>query len=379
MEDQLINPIKVGVLGLGRSGWFLHCLSLASMPERYQIVAVADESEPRRAEAAAAFGCRTFERVEDLIADPEPQLVVVATPSHLHAAHAMAALRTGKHVVSEKPMATSVADADEMIATAARFRCVLTSFQNYRFTPVFLQIQRVIASGALGRIIEIGINFSRYNRRWDWQTSLAHGGGDLNNQAIHYIDMAMQLLGGPAQDVFAHRSHVLCAGDAEDHVGVFMKSRRGVFAKVEISNVCTYPPKVFTIIGHRGTLTGSREELSWKTSNVDELPPRQQILESTPDRSYNVEPFEFVESTWNAGEEIASEAAYYVALHEALSRGAEPPVTAASVRALVYLLDRCRQIAPVMNLSLAEPRSELEPTALSRRGGDELHPKQISQ
>ena len=81
------SPVRVGIIGLGRSGWSIHALGLQQMPEHYRIVAVADLITERRAEAQQTFGCRAYAGYSELLADREVELVIVAPPSYLHAVY----------------------------------------------------------------------------------------------------------------------------------------------------------------------------------------------------------------------------------------------------------------------------------------------------
>ncbi|NJN83991.1 MAG: Gfo/Idh/MocA family oxidoreductase [Caldilineaceae bacterium] len=107
MTDQ---PIRVGIAGLGRSGWDIHARLLEPLAEQFQIVAVLDADSNRRAEAIDRFDCQAYTEYDDLLADPAVELMVVALPSFLHADASIAALKSGKHVVCEKPMATSLGE-----------------------------------------------------------------------------------------------------------------------------------------------------------------------------------------------------------------------------------------------------------------------------
>src|SRR5690606_23976571 len=113
------RPIAVGLAGLGRSGWNIHAAALEALADRYQIVAVTDPHDDRMREAQRRFGARPCRSYAEMLADNQVELIVVATPTHLHTAHAIDALRAGRHVVVEKPVATTVADMDAMIAASA--------------------------------------------------------------------------------------------------------------------------------------------------------------------------------------------------------------------------------------------------------------------
>src|SRR5690606_38085333 len=107
---------------------------------------------------------------EELFADAEAELVVIATPSHTHKELAIKALEAGKHVQVEKPFALNAAEADEMIAKAKAVGRLVTCFQNRRADPDFLEVKRIIESGLLGRVFFVRVGNDRYDRRRDWQT-----------------------------------------------------------------------------------------------------------------------------------------------------------------------------------------------------------------
>ena len=188
------SPVRVGIIGLGRSGWSIHALGLQLMPEHYQIVAVADLITERRAEAEQTFGCRAYAGYGELLADREVELVIVAPPSYLHAVYTIAALQAGKAVVCEKPMAENLADADGMLAAARRTGSLFTMFQNRRYEASYLKVREIIASGVLGRIFQIKLTVHSFSRRWDWQTLRAFAGGQLRNNGVHYLDQSLQLM-----------------------------------------------------------------------------------------------------------------------------------------------------------------------------------------
>src|SRR5687767_12906989 len=120
------NAVNVAIAGLGRSGWDIHAKTLEKLKSSYRVVAVTDSQPQRCQEAIQRLRCRAHPDPSALFADPDVDLIVVATPSHVHATQVTEALAKGKHVVCEKPMALSAADADGMINAAQRAGRVLT-------------------------------------------------------------------------------------------------------------------------------------------------------------------------------------------------------------------------------------------------------------
>jgi predicted dehydrogenase len=344
-----INPIGVGIAGLGRSGWNIHARLLEPLAEQYRVVAVVDADAGRREEAVARFDCMAYTAYGDLLADPAVELVVMALPSHLHADLSIAALEAGKHVVCEKPMATSLADADRMVAASESHDTILTVFQNRRYDPHFNKVRELIASGILGRIVQIRITASNFGRRWDWQTLKEYGGGTLNNTGPHFIDQAMQLFGdGEPSQVFCHLDRTLTLGDADDHVKLVFKGQNTPTLDMEMSACCAYPSEFWNIMGTQGGLAGSAQELRWRVMDPDKLPPRTLDTAPTVDRSYNRDEIVWQEGTWSAAEYNGpGYEAFYLDLYKTIRQGAPLVITAQSVRKVIWIMEQCRRLSPV--------------------------------
>lgn len=346
------EPVSVAIAGLGRSGWDIHARLLAPMTDQYRIVAVLDADDGRRREAVDRFGCATYTDYEALLADPRAEVVVVALPSHLHADAAIAALAAGKHVVCEKPMAPTLADADRMVAAAAASDKVLTIFQQRRYNPDFVQVKAVIDSGVLGRIVQINLAESGFSRRWDWQTLQKFGGGSLNNTGAHFLDQALQLFGPAApHPIFCHMERTLTLGDAEDYVKLLFRGAGAPVVDIEINSCSAYPPETWKVLGTRGGLAGTTQQLRWRWVVDDELPPRTLDLAPTPDRSYNRDALTWHEESWT--QTISHEEAYrgfYRDLHATLRQGAPLAITPQSVRRVIWLQEECHRLAPLAQI-----------------------------
>src|SRR5687768_9728622 len=130
------QAIRVGLLGLGRSGWAMHADALSKLPEHYVVAAALDPDPERRAEAEARFGCATFSDLDELLKE-DLELIVVATPSHLHAEHVIRAFEAGCHVLAEKPLAGTLTEVDTMIAAGKQAGKLFSVNQNYRYKPDF--------------------------------------------------------------------------------------------------------------------------------------------------------------------------------------------------------------------------------------------------
>lgn len=334
-------PIRVGVIGLGRSGWSNHARFLGRAPD-FSLVAVADAVPERRQEAQTAFGCAPYIDAAGLLADPAVELAVICTPSHTHAALAIAALRAGKHVLVEKPMATSVSEADAMLAAAREAGHLLTVFQNRRLDPDFLAIQELLAAGTLGPVHQIRRGIYGYQRRDDWQTLRELGGGLLNNWGAHIVDQALILLGGPHDALFADLRRTVSAGDAEDHVKVVLRGASGrPTVDIEITSACALPQPEWLIMGQWGTLSGSATQLDWRYYLPEALPPLVADRGPARGRRYPSEAIPWLQGHRDLSP-LNTTADFYGRLQASVRHDAPLFVTPESVRAQIALLDAIR-------------------------------------
>ena len=344
-----MERIKVGIAGLGRSGWNIHADLLSKLPEKYQVVGVCDPEEERRKEAIEKFSCRAYEKFDELLDDKEIEVVVVATPSYLHAENTISALCKGKNVIVEKPMATKLEDADRMIETAKKEGKLLTVFQNRRYAPEFVKMKEIIDSGILGRIVLIKMAYHGFSRRWDWQTLKKYGGGSLNNTGPHVIDQALQLFGEKEEpEIFCHMEKTLTLGDAEDHVKIILKGKVSPMIDIEITSCCAYPQENYLVMGTTGTLRGTFTEISWKYFDPSRLPERKVEEKPTPDRTYNRETIPWEEKKWELSEEDKDyHLNFYIDFYESLRNNKPLKITPESVRRVMWVIEKCHQMAEI--------------------------------
>ena len=259
------DPIRVAVLGQGRSGLDIHCRYFKTVPHKYQIVAVADLLGDRRQRAQGEMGCDAYADYHDLLARSDIDLVVNALPSHLHPQATIDSLGTGHHTICEKPLAWSVAELDNMIAAAHKASRLLLPFQQSRNAPQFQKMLQVIDSGVLGRIVQVSISFSGFARRWDWQTLQEYRGGNLLNTGPHPMDQVMRLLDFKKPDqVFCAMDRANTYGDAEDYVKILLRTKDKPVIDVEISSCTPFPQPMYTVHGERGGLSGGPAGLTWR-------------------------------------------------------------------------------------------------------------------
>lgn len=289
------GPIRLGVAGLGRAGWNNFTREMESQQKHFRVVAACDIVPARRRKAAERFGCATYERVEDLVADPNVELVFVATRNIDHFRHAAMALKAGKHVHLEKPMTVDYAQARRLAALARRSKGLLLMRHNARYWSIFQRIRQIISSGVLGDVFEIKMRRTRYIRRDDWQTTLAAGGGLMRNTGSHMIDQGLQLLDAPVKDIWCQLRRVAAVGDAEDHVRLMIVGTNGRIIDIEHSGGAEQTDPEWTVLGTRGHLVTHGTQVGKNLSiTLRYLDPRRplkprSLLQGPPGRQYGTE------------------------------------------------------------------------------------------
>jgi len=336
--------ITVGIIGMGRSGWELHATHLQTIPG-YRVVAVCDQSETRLAKAAETFHARPYGDGLSLIADPEVQLVVVAVPGQLHKPLTIAALEAGKHVVVEKPMAVTLADAEEMCAAAERTGRVLTVFHNRRWDRDYLMVKALVQGGVLGELLTLDSRVMTYGPAWAtygvpefdpaWRTKAAYGGGFMADWAPHLLEQTLDLTGEwPASVTCQLRSH-LWATEVEDYFYLRLTFSSGLLVTLEGSNNARIPLPRWFVVGREGTLVADGAWGRWTdmrirnttTGMTMDLVP-QDVGPSSGGRAYDV------------GEELS--AFFYGDLAEALATGRPPAINAQRGRDVMAILEAAR-------------------------------------
>lgn len=307
----------------------------------------------RKAQALAkvSAGAQAAESLEALLADPRVNAVVVATPNDTHAAIACAAIAAGKHVLLEKPMATSVAECDRIMAALARGGVRLQMGFVYRHAPAPRAVKADIDAGRFGRIYHA--KCSMYRRRGipglgGWFTTRARsGGGPLIDLGVHVIDQALTLCGSPHairasgalyatfgprmrdyvyEEMWAGPPRFDGVFDVEDHATALVRCEGGLTIEVNVTWAGNIPdrqlPEGVTLFGEKA---GCRFTLLG-----DEVIVAEQSGRSLVDRPL----------VFDAGR--ALERAFegqLLQFRSVVEEGVEPPASAAQGRAVQSVLE----------------------------------------
>ena len=247
--------VGVGIIGFGALGP-AHAATLDAVAD-LRLAAVCDR-DPARRERVQALGAVAVASSADLFALDDVDVVLVATPPVTHAAIVLEALDAGKHVVCEKPFALRAADCDRMIASAAERDLTLTVFQNRRWDPDFVALQRVVRSGAIGDLflMESFVGAHAHPCHY-WHSHQEISGGAVYDWGSHYVDWILQLFDRPVVSVRAHEvKRVWHDVTNADHVGVDIGFDGGAVASFIQSDIAAARKPKWYVLGTKGAVIG---------------------------------------------------------------------------------------------------------------------------
>jgi predicted dehydrogenase len=252
--------LGVGIIGFGRIG--AEHANWLTLAKNARAVATADAT-PRRRALAESRGLQAYERVEEMIADPEIDAVCVATPTAMHFDHSEAALNAGKHLLIEKPMTLDFEQASELAAHAKKVNKVISVFHCRRWDPDYLTLKSAIAVGTFGKVINVESRLHQWEScvgaavkeyRPSWRNERSFGGGGLYDWGSHLLDQIWQLM-LPAKPVrvFAQLRGNVWTSDCDDFARICIDFDSGAVAMVEVNTTTKRPLPRWHIDGTLGS------------------------------------------------------------------------------------------------------------------------------
>lgn len=278
----------VALIGAGRIGKIR--ARVIADTDSATLVAVADPCAESGKEIAAASGAKQFADWRGAIDSSNVDIVVVATPTIFHAEIAAAALAGGKHVLCEKPLARNVAEATKIVAAARASGRVLKTGFNYRHLPHVRKAKELIDSGELGRLMFTRCYFGHGGRPGfdeEWHTDpQSSGGGVLQEQGIHVMDLIRYLLGEPARVLGQRSTFFWKLRDIEDNCFCLFETETGQMAQVHVSWTQWTNAFEFEVFGQDGYVRLRGRDghygppaITWAKRNADHSRPREQHIE----------------------------------------------------------------------------------------------------
>ena len=270
--------IHVGLIGAGNISQ-THARAAAAIPG-VSVAAVHGANGAKARELAASHGAAAYDSL-DAFLDHEPMdMVVIGSPSGVHAAQGVAAARRGLHVLVEKPIDVTTERADELIAAAEESGVRLGVLFQDRLKPGIVKLKQLVDSGGLGRVLSVSARVPWYRppdyyRLSRWRgTAALDGGGALMNQGIHTVDLLLWVLGDVIR-VQARTATLLHEIESEDTALALLEFASGAAGVLEASTA-TYPgyPRRVEITGTEGTAVLEHDRLV----SADLRTPRPELV-----------------------------------------------------------------------------------------------------
>ncbi|GAB4403289.1 MAG: oxidoreductase [Rhodoferax sp.] len=341
------GPLGVALVGYGSAARVFHAPLIAGVPG----LALRCVVSTRPAQVHADWpGVRVVAQPDAVWADPSIDLVVLATPNATHYPLALAALQAGKHVLVDKPCTATLAQTEHLLAVAQARGRVLTVFQNRRYDSDFLAVQQTLASGVLGRVVQVDSHFDRYRpavpQRWREQPG--PGSGLWFDLGPHLLDQALLLWGEP-EDLTLDLACVRVGAQVDDWFHAVLRyTHAGAPLRVLLhaSTLVCEPGPRWAVHGTQGSLTqwgldtqeaalkaGARPCLDHGSAwGRPEHPAQQVFMQTLPGVD---QPVTVRRNLMVAGDYLR----FYANLRDAIGHGTEPEVSPAHVAAVMRWLE----------------------------------------
>ena len=243
---------NMGIIGFGGMGE--HHYDQSKKMDRVNVIGMYDINS-KRCTYAESLGLKAYASADEMLADPDIDIVLVSTPNDTHKKYVIKALKADKNVICEKPAAISSKDFLEMMQAAESSKGVFTIDQNRRVNKDFVLMRRQVESGVIGEpyVIESRVEGSR-GMPEGWRTLKKYGGGMMLDWGVHLIDQIMYMYSDQkVVNVFC-KMFSINYPEIDDNFRLTMTFENGVVAHIEVStNTFIQHPRWF-VLGKKGTL-----------------------------------------------------------------------------------------------------------------------------
>ncbi len=331
-----MNMINVAVIGYGFAGKHFHTY-LVGLTPGLKLYGIAARDAEVRERAKQERGCRTYESFEEAIADPAVDLVVLATPHHLHGPQAIAAMEAGKHVVTDKVMCLSVAECDAMMEVSRRTGKLLTVFHNRRWDGDFLTLKKTIADGVLGppdsvKWIEMAWQKFTAPAPQKWRGQRSSGGGRIFDLGAHLLDQLLVIFPQPVKSVHCSMHTDWPESDVESHAMITVELEGAATAICDVGCMTRSPKARFYAVGPAGTFV---------KNNID---PQEAAMIAGDIDAAREEEAHYAHITHANGERVMPTIpgrwrSFYENVADVLLHGAEPAVKLPEMRRLLSVIE----------------------------------------
>ncbi len=338
--------IKLGLIGFG--GMAHYHAENAPKTGVVQVVAAYD-IDPDRQREALERGWRSYADLDSFLSDEEVNVVLVATPNHVHRYLATQAMKAGKNVISEKPVTTSVRDLDEMIRVAKENNVIFSVHQNRRWDRDYRIARKAIEDGMIGKPMSIESRVVGSNGIIQgWRAIREYGGGMVFDWGVHILDQILDMYPDKKVTSVFCRTASIYNPDVDDYDKIVLTFEDGLIAQLEVNMYAMEPLPRWYAVGNKGTLvindwacTGC---VTQSSALAHEVPPVIVQTEAGPTRSMAPQPDETkvrlplpeVDVTWND---------YYRNINDVIEGKAELIVKPEQCRRVLQVIEACFESA----------------------------------
>ncbi|WP_198266326.1 Gfo/Idh/MocA family protein [sulfur-oxidizing endosymbiont of Gigantopelta aegis] len=287
-----MKKIKCAIVGVGRIS-LKHFDAIEQHKDSLELVAICDTNQEARERIALEQNCMAFKTLAELLANNDAQLIILCTPSGLHACQTILCAESGRHVMTEKPMATRWQDGLNMVKACDVAGVELFVVKQNRRNSTLQLLKKAITKKRFGKIymVQVNVFWTRPQEYYDqakWRGTWEFDGGALMNQASHYIDLLDWLI-GPVKSVQSMIGTLARDIEVEDTAVMNIKWRSGALGSVSVT-MLTYPQNLegsITIIGEKGTVkvggvaVNEIERWDFEESDPDDKKVKEASYETT--------------------------------------------------------------------------------------------------
>ena len=246
--------LRVGLVGAGQQGR-RHALAVCAAQDS-DLVAVADVDAEALQALASEVRCERASGWEEIVSRPDIDAVIVATPPYLHASISIAAMKRGKHVLCEKPLARTVAEGEDMVQVAQEQGAILQCGLSLRHHPGIRQAREWVADGRIGELMFIRCRYGLggrpgYEEEWRAKSEVS-GGGELMDQGVHALDLCQWFLPDVNEGFAYLTTSFWNIAPLEDNAFILLRSLAGRVASIHVSWTQWKPLFSFELFGHAG-------------------------------------------------------------------------------------------------------------------------------
>lgn len=332
----MANP-RVVVIGYGTAGRSFHSY-LVSLTPGLDLYGVSSRNPEARTRAYQDYRCKTYESIEQVLADDQVDLVVLATPNSTHANLAVQALNAGKNVVTDKVMCLNLAECDRMIEAAERSGKLLTVFQNRRWDGDYLTVKSLIEAGKLGEVRWLEMAWQRFGPPRGWRQQAAMGGGWFYDLGAHLFDQLLLLIPQPVTSVYYRRHFDMAGFDIPSHTLVVIGFENGATGVCDLTGMAAIHKPRFQVLGTQGAFIKyglDPQEVAMKAGDIDAAVEAEadfgRLSDGETETIIPTKP-----GRWRS---------YYEHIADILTHRADPIVTLSQARRVIALMDAATQSA----------------------------------